>query len=551
MRPTGGCPLLDPSSSGTYPMNAMRNTFIQACLWIGLSLYSPCAYLASDKLSAQENLADVIERCEKAVVRIEVQDKEGSESLGSGFVVDATGIVVTNVHVLSGAEKAEAIFSNGQTAKVLGTLYFDPKYDICVCKIDSQALPVLEFSDALPRKGETVVALGSPKGLSFTATNGIVSAIRPSEELGPEIGREHIKGTWIQVDAPLSGGNSGGPLINAKGRVVAMSTLASQGSAQNLNFGISGPDIRNAVASSRSATLIPLPEGIGKLKLEEDDDPPDSLLERPPIPDERLQQFVAEARSGFGDLTRGLRTELKDLNEKYQLMRRGETYIPDGGANPQVEVVRSIRGKSITYFFRSSAIKSRIVNELQARIKMLTEMRDKFKDPANNFHLYKVLSSYGPRLDTRRYGAIGFIPNATVLRAMTDHDVIIDYEDTPYLLWVESTAGLFGGSELLPRPVFVAGTATLPGRDGTPISATLLHSLTDAEMRKAFLGSDKAGSDEWRIWKDKSGKFQIEAQLVEVKSDKVRLLKRNGEVKEVPIAIFCQSDREFIGRDEE
>ncbi len=131
----------------------------------------------------QSELADVIERCEKSVVRIEVDGKRGA-SLGSGFVVNADGMLVTNVHVLAGANAATVTFPNGKTYKISGIYSVDRGRDICIAQIDAKELPVLPLAAELPRKGENVTALGSPQGLSFTATRGIISAIRPGEEMG-------------------------------------------------------------------------------------------------------------------------------------------------------------------------------------------------------------------------------------------------------------------------------------------------------------------------------------------------------------------------------
>ena len=129
--------------------------------------------------SAQEDLADVIERCEKSVVRIEVNK---GESLGSGYVVDAEGTIVTNVHVLAGAKEAKAVFADGKTVDIKGTFHYDKTRDICVAKLAKGKYQPIKVHAKLPRKGETVTALGAPRGLSFTATNGIVSAIRKATQ---------------------------------------------------------------------------------------------------------------------------------------------------------------------------------------------------------------------------------------------------------------------------------------------------------------------------------------------------------------------------------
>ncbi len=276
--------------------------------------------------AAQDGLADVIERCERAVVRIEAEGNRG-RGIGSGFLADSAGTLVTNTHVLAGAHKAVAVFPNGQQHEIKGTLLFDAAYDICIAKIDGTSFEFLPLAAELPRKGERVTALGSPKGLSFTATTGIISAVRSAEELGADIGRPEIRGTWIQVDAALSGGNSGGPLINDRGEVVAMSTLASQGSAQNLNFGISVNDIRAGVNNARTLGIISLADGVAKLEAAER---PESgaIINRPPVPKVKLEQYVQEGRTAFDDLLRGLRTELSRNSQTLREMRKGEAFLP-------------------------------------------------------------------------------------------------------------------------------------------------------------------------------------------------------------------------------
>ena len=215
-------------------------------------------------VSFAQDLASVIEECEKSVVRIEVKGLDG-DSQGSGFVVSEDGLLVTNVHVLAGATKAGATFPNGQQNEIIGTYHIDEARDICIAQLSSAATVPIRLADSLPRKGEKVTALGSPMGLSFTVTTGIVSAIR--ENFANDIGDESAKGTWVQVDAALSPGNSGGPLINSRGEVVAMSTRASFGRAQNLNFGISIADIKAAIQKAKSAPLKSLADGVQKVKM--------------------------------------------------------------------------------------------------------------------------------------------------------------------------------------------------------------------------------------------------------------------------------------------
>lgn len=150
----------------------------------------------------------------------------------------------------------------GYNAVVGGVLAVDERRDVAIATIEGpgiEQLPVLPFADQLPRKGESVFALGSPLGLSFTATVGVISATRSAKELSEQLGGGDYDGTWIQIDAALSAGNSGGPIIDKRGQVVAMSTLASHG-AQNLNFGISGVDVRRMLELVRTSSPKPLAE---------------------------------------------------------------------------------------------------------------------------------------------------------------------------------------------------------------------------------------------------------------------------------------------------
>ncbi len=154
-------------------------------------------------------------------------------SLGSGFVVSADGYIVTNNHVIEGADVIRVTFSGkandeGYKAEVIGT---DPDTDLALLKIDAKNLPALSFgnSEAL-EVGEWVLAIGNPLGLDKTVTAGIVSAK----------GRNINSGSYddfLQTDASINPGNSGGPLLNMAGDVVGINTAIAQ-RAQGIGFAI-------------------------------------------------------------------------------------------------------------------------------------------------------------------------------------------------------------------------------------------------------------------------------------------------------------------------
>jgi S1-C subfamily serine protease len=208
------------------------------------------------------NLADLIESVERAVVKIDVETGDGGGN-GSGFVIDTEGTVVTNVHVIEGAKVLTARFQGDKTAYPIKDLYYaNAKRDIAIVKIEcpkEKLIPIGLAKDS-PRKGEDLVAFGAPLGLDFTATQGIMSALRESADL-LELGIVDHEGTWLQHSVPISPGNSGGPLVNMKGQVVGMNTMTLT-IGQNLNFAISSSDIIDGISKKgapKSLQTTPLP----------------------------------------------------------------------------------------------------------------------------------------------------------------------------------------------------------------------------------------------------------------------------------------------------
>jgi len=160
-------------------------------------------------VACSDATADVVEYARAGVVRIVAWP-----AYGSGFVVDSDGHILTNAHVVDGAARLTAVFDDGTrlTARVVGT---DPIRDIALIKVEprQRQLKVLPLVTGI-REGDEVVALGYPlNSTSMTVTKGIVSALIAHNGL-----------TYIQTDAALNPGNSGGPLLNLRGEVVGMST---------------------------------------------------------------------------------------------------------------------------------------------------------------------------------------------------------------------------------------------------------------------------------------------------------------------------------------
>ncbi|MCC5646245.1 trypsin-like peptidase domain-containing protein [Nostoc sp. CHAB 5824] len=153
---------------------------------------------------------------------------------GSGFIITSSGQIVTNSHVVDGADRVTVTLKDGRTfdGKVLGE---DPVTDVATIKIDANNLPTLSVgnSDTL-QPGEAVIAIGNPLGLNNTVTSGIISATGRSSS---DIGASDKRVDYIQTDAAINPGNSGGPLLNVRGQVIAMNTAIIRG-AQGLGFAI-------------------------------------------------------------------------------------------------------------------------------------------------------------------------------------------------------------------------------------------------------------------------------------------------------------------------
>jgi S1-C subfamily serine protease len=205
------------------------------------------------------NIKDLFARVKGSVVRVNVSSSQGAGN-GSGFVIDAAGIVITNYHVIAGSNKAWVEFANKDRIDVDGLLFMDHEKDIAILKFDAtrckSPLESIPLAAILPETGTEVVAIGAPLGLDMSVTEGIVSATRTADELKASIGFDDHTGTWVQTTAAISPGNSGGPLLTKRGEVVAINTMSLVGEgAQALNFGISCDDIRHAMTEREDAPI--------------------------------------------------------------------------------------------------------------------------------------------------------------------------------------------------------------------------------------------------------------------------------------------------------
>jgi serine protease Do len=173
--------------------------------------------------------------------------KQMITGLGSGFFISPDGYAVTNNHVVAHAKTVQVKTDDGHTykAKVIGT---DPKTDLALIKVDAnKTFPYVKFADTPPRIGDWVVAGGNPFGLSSTVTAGIVSAT------GRDIGGNSYD-DYIQIDAPINKGNSGGPAFNTNGEVIGVNTaiFSPSGGSVGIGFDIPAKTVKLVVAQLKA-----------------------------------------------------------------------------------------------------------------------------------------------------------------------------------------------------------------------------------------------------------------------------------------------------------
>ncbi|HEX7342137.1 MAG TPA: trypsin-like peptidase domain-containing protein [Rhodanobacteraceae bacterium] len=226
--PAAARTVMAPASNAVLPANEGPVSYADA---VARAAPSVVNIYANKLVTTQRTLAGPLRRI-FGNVPIGPAVTQPEQSLGSGVIVSPGGYVLTNNHVIAGAQNIQVLLYDGRVAqaKVVGA---DPDTDLAVLKLNVGHLPAIQMATRKPRVGDVVLAIGNPLGIGQTVTMGIVSAIgRQLSSANPEV--------FLQTDAAINFGNSGGALVNANGRLIGINTalLGHASGAEGIGFAI-------------------------------------------------------------------------------------------------------------------------------------------------------------------------------------------------------------------------------------------------------------------------------------------------------------------------
>jgi hypothetical protein len=211
----------------------MRRLRVIAVMALGCSCGSTTANTPRGRMTAK----DIVQHSSPAIVRIEA----GSDKVGTGFILDKTGIVATNLHVVAGESAIRIRLYDGSQYPVMQIAGLDPGRDLALLRIaPTKELPTLQLGDSdTVSAGDQIVAIGNPLGVfDYSVTSGLISQVRPvcgREDIAAQHCKQEL--TVLQISAAISPGSSGGPLFNQFGEVVGVTTAIIT-AGQNINLAV-------------------------------------------------------------------------------------------------------------------------------------------------------------------------------------------------------------------------------------------------------------------------------------------------------------------------
>ena len=195
---------------------------------------------ATARVQQNGDIPSIVEAIQASVVTVQTNAGEGS-----GVVYDGEGRIVTNNHVIEGAQQLQVRLASGERlpARLIAA---DPMTDLAVLEVERANLPPVRFTDELPRVGELAIAIGSPLGFENSVTAGIISGLHRSIPSG---GATPALVDLVQTDAAISPGNSGGALVNGRGEVLGINVayIPPQAAAVSIGFAIPAPTVTDVV----------------------------------------------------------------------------------------------------------------------------------------------------------------------------------------------------------------------------------------------------------------------------------------------------------------
>jgi hypothetical protein len=474
------------------------------------------------------DLAPLIAQVDPCVVTITMDHSEGS-----GFVVDPKGVIVTNYHVIEGAKQATVTFPDKKSFAVEGFLAILPNKDLAVLRIQpgDKQLKALRLADGAPAKGERVFAFGAPMGMSGSVSDGIISAVRPGQEVRDtlqtltkrdiykDVLMYDLDATWIQTTAPISPGNSGGPLVNSKGEVVGINTWTTP-LGQNLNFSLCVAHVKQLLTTAGADTQ------------------PLAKLPAPRAGREQLEKGSAEKTFALWKQLNRLKNDLNEKNVAYEQKLR--LIVPTDPRNPMKGL--SARNKKKAALFDQMA---KTFAEYAAKVKALDNTN---ADP-DTIILTVAEADLAQRTgDTLRQ-------LSTTLTSQSE-PVELDAEGLFEAL-KHAEANLRTRRDVIRLVLNHKYDKTFPTLEETAKtrdadSADEATTLKDSKARKAspspFAESPAKGAKDSpvRTWTDRSGEHQIQAKYLGTEDGKAKLEKADGKVILVPTDSLSEADRRFI-----
>ena len=222
----------------SWRMRNARCLLLLLFFWGGFQLAASGAPAPSSVSPLVRSVAEIAEATRPSLVKITQAGREGEYGVGSGFVVDEDGLIVTNRHVIGEARRLKVEGSDGRVHEVVEVFAHDTKLDLAVLRVATRGLKPLALGDSeAAKQGEPIVAMGNPEGLAYSVVEGVIS----------EAQRDVDGQSMIQVAIPIERGNSGGPLLDRQGRVLGVLTLKSA-RTENLGFAMPSAALKKLLA---------------------------------------------------------------------------------------------------------------------------------------------------------------------------------------------------------------------------------------------------------------------------------------------------------------